>query len=101
MSITDREMSKLDEMYYRAVGAAKTPREMERVFRRGRLYVGQRIMFKSGSAPGGWRHGTILKLGPKRALVRFRWITSRVEDTKSVPFTDIMERRVEKEREAR
>ena len=94
---TDKEMTQLDEAYYRALGQAKTPREMEAVFNRGRLHVGQRVMFKSGSAPGGWRHGTIVKLGHKRAVVRFMWLTSRREDEKSVPFSDILERRREDE----
>lgn len=97
--MADKEMSTLDALYYAAVGAAKTPRELDNVFRRGRLHVGQRIMFKSGSAPGGWRSGIILKLGPRRAQVKFKWITSGREDEKNVPYTDILERKVEAERE--
>jgi hypothetical protein len=91
-------MSMEDIIYYRLVGQAKTPQQLDDAFARGRLRVGQVVSFKSGSAPGGWRRGTIIKLGRRRATVKFRWLSgNRAESTKTVPFMDILERRREEE----
>jgi hypothetical protein len=47
--------------------------------------VGERINFPSGSATGGIRSGRVVKVGPKRVTVKYRFENGRVT-TKSIPL---------------
>lgn len=78
-------LSPRDAAYYRRVGRAKTPQALEDAFARGRREVGDRVSFPSHSAPSGLRSGRILKCGPRRALVGYKFFNGR-ETTKSVPY---------------
>jgi hypothetical protein len=76
------------ERYYQRVGQAKTPEAMTDAFARGYREVGDRVMFRNGSAPGGWRSGTIIACGTRRARVAFTFYNGRRSE-RSVPYGEV------------
>lgn len=77
-----------DDRYYERVGRAKTPRQLETEFRRGRCEIGDLVSFKSGSAPGGYRRGRVVKCGTHRATVVYTFYNGR-EAKKSVRYGEL------------
>jgi hypothetical protein len=81
-------MSERETRYFERVGAAKTPVALAGAFRRGRRKVGDRVMFRNGSAPGGWRAGRVVACGTHRARVAFTFFNGRTSE-RSVPYADL------------
>lgn len=77
-----------DDRYYERVGRAKTPRQLAAEFRRGRCEIGDRVSFKSGSAPGGYRRGHVVKCGPHRATVVYTFYNGR-KASKSIRYGEL------------
>lgn len=83
--------SNRDDRYYERVGRAKTPRRLEAEFARDRCEIGDRVSFKSGSAPGGVRSGRVIKWGHLRATVAYAFYNGR-EAEKSVRYEALIRR---------
>lgn len=52
--------------------------------------IGEVVSFPSPSAPGGRRRGKVVKVGPKRATVTYRFKHGGEAAPKSVPLQDIV-----------
>lgn len=51
--------------------------------------VGDLVRFPSASAPGGMRKGRVVKVGPKRAVVAYRFKHGGQAAPRAVPFADL------------
>jgi hypothetical protein len=47
--------------------------------------VGERVVFPSSSSPDGWRTGRVLKVGPRRCCIEFRY-KNGFTSSKTVPI---------------
>ena len=52
--------------------------------------VGETVIFPSPSAPSGRRRGKVVKVGPKRATVIYRFKHGGKAAPKAVPFQDLV-----------
>lgn len=52
--------------------------------------IGELVQFPSGSSRTGTRYGRVLKVGPKRALVEYRYKHGGKAAPKWVPFQDLV-----------
>lgn len=83
-------MEKLNrtEAYLERVGGAKTVKQLEAVFRRGALELGDLVRFRSGSSPSGWRYGKVTGFGPKRVRLEFRFYNGRA-GKRALPYDKV------------
>lgn len=51
-------------------------------------HVGQHVVFPSASSPSGSRYGRVAKVGPKRAVIEFKYNSGK-PGTKIVPFAEL------------
>lgn len=51
--------------------------------------VGELVQFPSGSSPTGFRYGRVLKVGPRRAVISFRYYYGR-RSTTTVKLSELL-----------